>query len=86
MAQIVINIPDETYEFCNKYGYDNDIISQAVKNGILLPKGHGRLIDVDKLPISPIDITDLPYGKVLAVVLLEDIEKAPTAIKADKEV
>lgn len=86
MAQIVINIPDEEYEeiMCDE-ACGLNTLTRAIAQGKVLPKGHGRLIDVDKLPISPIDITDLPYGKALAVVLLEDIEKAPTVIKADKE-
>jgi len=43
--QIVINIPDEKYD---RLLYQ-DIISlrSYVENGIVLPKGHGRLIDAD---------------------------------------
>lgn len=37
-----------------------------------------RLIDADKLEIIAIDVTDLPYGKCLDVVLLEDIQNATT--------
>ena len=45
--QIVIDIPDEKYE---RLVYQ-DIISlrSYVENGIVLPKGHGRLIDADAL-------------------------------------
>ena len=43
--QIVIDIPDEKYD---RLLYQ-DIISlrSYVENGIVLPKGHGRLIDAD---------------------------------------
>ena len=45
-----------------------------------------RLIDADKLPISSIDITDLPQGKGLMCYLAEDVENALTikAIPLDK--
>jgi len=49
--QIVINIPDEIRQdiltdgvlYCDY----NSIIRDAIKNGIVLPKRHGRLIDAD---------------------------------------
>ena len=37
-----------------------------------------RLIDADKLVKTSIDTTDIPINKCLDVVLLEDIESAPT--------
>ena len=41
--QIVIEIPDEKYE---RLLYQDTIsLRSYVKNGIVLPKGHGRLID-----------------------------------------
>ena len=88
MAQIIINIPDATYDFCNKYGYDNNIISQAVKYGILLPKGHGRVIDADALQRTYCEdncgarkCTDAMDRCVFIGAVLE----APTIIEADKE-
>lgn len=42
-----------------------------------------RLIDADKLPVRSIDETDLPKDKGLLVVLKEDIDNAPTIIKAE---
>lgn len=58
MAEIVIKIDDELLNrvkyFCEVYlepnahtmSYD---LMRSVQNGTLLPKGHGRLIDADKL-------------------------------------
>ena len=56
----------------------------AIANGIPLPKGHGRLIDVDeideiKCPIKMYNTDDHKYG-----VYMEDIRKLPTVIEADK--
>ena len=57
--QIVIDIPNEVKEVFDKaskddiYGcfYDyNSLIGNAIKNGVVLPEKHGRLIDADVLP------------------------------------
>lgn len=50
--QIVINIPNEMYDWYDN-GFpdeeDTEKLWQIVKNGIPLPKGHGRIMDVDKI-------------------------------------
>lgn len=49
--QIVIDIPEEEYEFCKKQ-WDTeclDTLMIAVKYGTPLPKGHGKLKDADKI-------------------------------------
>ena len=47
--QIVIDIPDDVYidvlEVNGSYGFD---FIRAIKDGMILPKGHGRLIDADE--------------------------------------
>ena len=45
---------------------------------------HGRLIDVNALCVTAIDITDLPVGECLMVYLKEDIDNAPTIIEAEE--
>ena len=54
--QIVIDIPKELYDYMQSETYDKHLdrrfdyrIRFAVKDGIPLPKGHGRLIDAEKL-------------------------------------
>ena len=77
--QIVIDIPDEMYKEIKetfkvlsgsrrseRFDY---ILFNAVNTGTPLPKGHGRLIDVNEIPI------DCDYY---------DVENAPTIIEADK--
>ena len=45
--QIVINIPDEKYE---RLVYLSDVdLKKYIKKGTKLPKGHGRLGDLDAL-------------------------------------
>jgi len=60
--RIVIDIPEERYEFIK--GLDNTCydIHTAIANGIPLPKGHGDLIDRSKLAYyrCPNNVKDCP--------------------------
>ena len=48
--ELVIKIPEEDYERCKKrYQRHIDIMSDAIAKGTLLPKEHGRIMDVDKI-------------------------------------
>lgn len=54
--QIVIDIPDELYEDIMAHNGENRESAKSayyfeslIKNGISLPKGHGRLVDADAL-------------------------------------
>ena len=95
--QIVIDIPDEIYSgivnhfdtfSCEmrKWGVD------AIKNGTVLPKEHGRLIDADALKAEirqwqrDILNPEARRGARLAEAHYQDlINKALTIIEADKE-
>jgi len=53
--QIVINISEELYEMIlNLPDYISAIATQAVRDGIPLPKGHGDLIDVNRKITVPV--------------------------------
>ena len=88
--RLVIDIDDKTYADIKKgiiYSSIRDVPQEsvvAIANGIPLPKGHGRLIDVDKLKpqITYFGISDTP----VEVVKCSTIKNAPTIIKADKEI
>lgn len=73
--ELVIKIPEEDY----KRGI---VMASAIRNGIPLPKGHGRLIDVSEL-ITTTDIRE--DGSEFTYVSYSEIENAPTIIEADKE-
>ena len=79
--QIVIDIPDVFYKYC-KAQKDATEIQLAVKNGIPLPKEHGDLIDISKLPVTYtyLGISDKPTE----VVNYNCILNAKKIIKADK--
>ena len=69
--ELVIKISEEDY----KRGI---AMASAIRNGIPLPKGHGRLIDADKL------ISSFPnYDGVSDVI--KTINYTDTIIDADKE-
>lgn len=46
--QIVINISEKIYESVMNGTYCGTLY-QELKNGIALPKGHGRLVDADEI-------------------------------------
>lgn len=77
--KLIINIPEENYErlkFMEEMGALNNPYLETIANGTPLPKGHGRLIDVERLYD---DFESMDYD-------FEDaIEYAPTIIEADVE-
>ena len=79
--QIVIDIPKEMYiNALNGYLCGSETLVNAIKNGTPLPKGHGRLIDADKLR-EEIFVVD-SYSEE---PVKQQISDAPTIIEADKE-
>ena len=76
--QLVIEISDGLYnnlDTIKNGSIASKIILDCVRKGQVLPKGHGRLIDADALPLHAID--DANYGS-------NYIQIAPTIIEADK--
>ena len=96
--QIVINIDSYVLEHCKRHvkeHYANNI-EEAIEKGVLLPKGHGRLIDADELleyGACPNDCNGITtcmksYEHLhcpIRVFDIESINDAPTIIEADKE-
>ena len=77
--QIVIEIDDEMYEKVIKTNVvyvledvDCILIENAIANGTPLPKGHGRLIDADRLV------------RVDHIILESEVNNAPTIIPAEE--
>ena len=85
--ELVIRIPDALYNTCkitSKMNGENevaDILIDAVANGTPLPKGHGRLIDADRLR-SMYSINRANFNTVVGIQ--KWIDDAPTIIEADK--
>ena len=86
--QIVIDIPEQMYlnaksgTLCGA-----DILVIAIKNGTPLPKGHGKLFDVNDL-LDRIGLEDNDENReenVGAIITLEDFDFTTAIIEADKE-
>lgn len=80
--QIVINMPDSTTkEMLENYENESmfdEVLRDALKQAIILPKGHGRLIDADKLMTDINTWCDCEKGTCL-------LKDTLTIIEADKE-
>lgn len=84
--QIVIDITKEDYERLKPYGKApfcslTSRLYEAVANGILLPKGHGRITDMDEAVkcIKEVEGEDA----ALAICLIEWACSKRTIIEAD---
>ena len=83
--QIVIEMSEHEYEVALRDGWVHGFYSEKIKNGIPLPKGHGRLVDENDLvkdfnTFQDAFVINVAHGFALRVVC-----KAPTIIEADKE-
>ena len=89
--KLIINIPDDLYgqllnkkqRFCSMTKYEIKIA-----NGTPLPKGHGRLIDVDALDINIQQYYESQLNNSYAKAFVEFmafVDTVPTIIEADKE-
>ena len=84
--QIVIDIPEETYKGIMLGKWNDNGLAFYVKDGTPLPKGHGRLIDVNDL-LDDICLEDNEYNRdcnVGEIITLENIDRIPIIIEADK--
>ena len=81
--KLLIDIPEESYKAtCNQCMLPPDVknVVQGIKNGTPLPKGHGRLKDIDKIE-QLLDL-DKP-NNMIAKSLKNLIDSVPTIIEAD---
>lgn len=73
------------YRMAGKYEIETlDMLQIAFKNGILLPEGHGRLIDADALKKESVMCPTVGNSETLLLDIW-NVEHAPTIIEADKE-
>lgn len=91
--QIIIKIDEELYNYMQTEKYDKHLdkrfdyqVRFAVRNGTPLPKRHGNLIDVNDL-LDDIGLEDNDYNRDTntgEIITLENIDRIPTIIEADK--
>ena len=86
MVDVVIRIPDKKYEWIRDYpGAYTSEIDEAIRNGTPLPKGHGRLIDVDAITKDFNTFQDSFVINMDGRGFKGIACNAPTIIEADKE-
>ena len=77
--KLMIEIPKKVYNKAITRGHYTIDIADYLKNGTPLPKGHGDLIDRNKL-FDELNKNDVPYNVASYI-----IEKADVVIEADKK-
>lgn len=86
--ELVIKIPEEEYkEIINSEDCGLHVLTRAIANGIPLPKGHDKLIDVKDL-LEQICLEDTKENRKLnlgEIITLEDIDRIEPVIEADCE-
>lgn len=96
--ELVIKIDEEDFEIMkHNIAVNNPLcplcqeeMVSKVANGIPLPKGHGKLIDISKIDEDRIE-SDNPIiyltinGQYTEAISLEYLNNLPTIIEADKE-
>ena len=85
--QIVIDIPEEFYEWTKEYWENHpdpkvhseiDLATLAISRGIILPEKHGRLVDID--------ILYRVFQRNVVASAFEDLFKnAPTVLEATEK-
>lgn len=49
IVELIIKIPEELYQMCRSCLGDADCIESAIANGTPLPKGHGKIVDANRV-------------------------------------
>lgn len=83
--ELVIKIPEESYNYWKKHKYEY-VLSEAIADGIVLPKGHGSLKDVTNLMrglYTDTQTTEETFTSSEVYKMID--EECPTIIEADKE-
>lgn len=79
--RLVIDIPDWYYSELQEFKHP-DFVDKAIRDGVILPKGHGRLIDADSIKSY---FSDKEGDDFTAFHFYDAVDDAPTIIEADKE-
>jgi len=89
MIQVLISLSESAYkEMCeNGVGRVDYDIKQLMRDGVLLPKGHGRLIDADneiKIVEETMSMSDEKYSSFYRGQIAT-LRMAETIVEADEE-
>ena len=92
--RLVIDIPDWYYSELQEFKHP-DFVDKAIRDGVILPKGHGRLIDKDHM-IARLEAASKFYGGENADAFDErfshglkeaaiKVAEEPTIVEAEEE-
>jgi len=82
--KIIIDIPDEVYKNVKDHNsFLPSCIHNSIENGIVLPEGHGRLIDTNALIMELDEYNE--YATFDCNAVKDLIDESPTIVEADKE-
>lgn len=78
-VEVLVRIPKHDYDYILGQGDTRGTshLAEAICNGTVLPKGHGRLIDADTYRKEMLDSREFDFFKRL--------DMQPTIIEADKD-
>ena len=85
MKEVVISISDQLYEnikkskACGKHGVVGCDLLDAVADGVVLPEGHGRLVDADEIQFEREEFET--YGDYC--IAFDAIDNAITILEED---
>ena len=85
--ELVIKIPKELFSEIDDENYQSKIswydatLFCAIKNGTLLPKGHGDLIDRKELLKQPMDLANFPSNYVMIASAIIEADKTESEDK-----
>ena len=91
IVEVVIRIPKRTYDRVSErgiiaYGDDAYYIGHAIASGTVLPKGHGELVDRDRLINRCLFMSnDDTAIEGMEYITKGMIKTAPTVIEADED-
>lgn len=86
--KVVVDIPYWLYDAMQEHREPiySQSLGEAVRDGTPIPKGHGKLIDADKIGLTDFECLLCNGDYKEALKMLEDkIKNADAIIEADKE-
>ena len=90
--ELIVKMPEDEYKIIKESGSRPMLwVEHLIKAGTLIPKGHGKIVDIGKIDEDRID-GDNPViqltinGECIEAVSLDYLDDLPAIIEADEDV
>ena len=89
-VELVIKIPEKIYNYIHNEHIamrvrDSHKVAQAIANGTILPRGHGRIVDISKMQYMK-TLNEAIHGRLSWAEAIRRIKNStPTIVEADGE-